>query len=114
VTDRLFVYGTLAPGHPNEHVLADVHGEWQPASVRGRLLQEGWGAAVGFPGIVVDEHGPEVHGQLFSSEDLPSHWQRLDDFEGVGYDRVSTTITLRGGRTVEAYIYVLRGTTGTP
>ena len=32
---RLFVYGTLAPGRPNEHVLADVPGEWEPATVMG-------------------------------------------------------------------------------
>ena len=46
MVDRLFVYGTLAPGRPNEHILADVAGEWEPASVTGRLLEEGWGAAV--------------------------------------------------------------------
>jgi gamma-glutamylcyclotransferase (GGCT)/AIG2-like uncharacterized protein YtfP len=33
VTDRLFVYGTLAPGRPNEHVLADLGGTWEPAYV---------------------------------------------------------------------------------
>jgi gamma-glutamylcyclotransferase (GGCT)/AIG2-like uncharacterized protein YtfP len=49
--DRLFVYGTLAPGRPNEHILANVAGEWEPASVTGRLLEEGWGAAAGYPGM---------------------------------------------------------------
>ena len=67
MTQRLFVYGTLAPGRANEHVLADVPGTWELATVRGRLLQQGWGAEVGFPGIVLDEDGPEVHGMLFSS-----------------------------------------------
>lgn len=109
VTERLFVYGTLAPGRPNEHVLAGVTGEWQPATVRGELRQEGWGAAIGFAGIVLEERGPEVHGMLFSSEGLRDHWRRLDDFEGDGYERVLSTVTLQDGGTALAYIYVLRG-----
>jgi|GEM_PF-3969694 len=40
-------YGTLAPGRPNEHVLVEVPGHWEPATVKGTLLQEGWGAADG-------------------------------------------------------------------
>lgn len=107
MTYRLFVYGTLAPGRPNEHVLADVPGEWQPATVAGRLFQEGWGAAAGYPGIVLDEHGDEVYGFLFSSESLDQHWARLDEFEGEGYERVLTLAKLQDGATVEAYIYKL-------
>jgi len=109
MTYRLFVYGTLAPGRSNEHVLADVPGTWEPATVTGRLLLEGWGAAAGFPGIVMDEHGPEVHGFLFSSEGLDEQWHRLDEFEGDGYQRVLTTAKLARGRSAEAFIYVLRG-----
>ena len=104
---RLFVYGTLAPGRPNEHVLADVSGTWEPATVTGTLLQEGWGAAVGYPGIVLDERGGEVEGFLFSSQSLVDHWTRLDEFEGEGYDRVLTTVKLRDGTAVDAYIYRL-------
>ena len=62
MTDRLFAYGTLVPGRANEHVLADVSGTWEPASVKGTLFQEGWGAAAGYPGVVLDEIGGEVHG----------------------------------------------------
>lgn len=104
---RLFVYGTLAPGRPNEHVLADVPGEWEPATVTGTLLQEGWGAAAGYPGIVLDEHGGEVKGFLFNSEGLAEHWARLDEFEGEGYERVLTTVKLKDGTAVDAYIYRL-------
>ena len=108
MTDRLFVYGTLAPGRPNEHVLADVPGEWEPATARGDLLQEGWGAAAGFPAIILNEHGPEVPGFLFSSDHLSEHWHRLDDFEGGGYERTTTSVTLGRGEKAEAHIYVLR------
>lgn len=108
MTHRLFVYGTLAPGRPNEHVLADVLGEWEPATVTGTLLQEGWGAAIGYPGIILDKHGGEIEGFLFSSERLIEHWSCLDEFEGEGYERVLTTVNLKDGTSVDAYIYRLR------
>ena len=107
--DRLFVYGTLAPGHPNERVLAQVSGSWEPAVVRGKLLEEGWGAAVGYPGIVLDEQGDEVHGLVFTSRELAAHWARLDAFEGEGYERVLVSAELQDGTRVEAYIYKLSG-----
>jgi len=107
MTHRLFVYGTLAPGRPNEHVLADVPGDWEPATVTGTLLQEGWGAAAGYPGIVLDGRDEEVKGFLFSSESLAEHWARLDEFEGEGYERVLATVKLKDGTAVDAYIYRL-------
>ena len=107
MTDRLFVYGTLAPGRPNEHVLAEVPGRWEPATVKGTLFQEGWGAAVGYPGIILDDLGGEVHGFIFSSDELSAHWARLDEFEGDGYERVVTSAKLGDGTVVKAHIYVL-------
>ena len=105
--DYLFVYGTLAPGRPNEHVLADVKGDWIPATVRGTLYEEGWGAAQGYPGIVLDDSQSAVDGLLFASEMLSQHWRRLDDFEGDGYRRVTTEAVTNDGKTVQAHIYVL-------
>ena len=105
---QLFVYGTLAPGRPNEHVLAEVPGTWQPAVVAGRLLEQGWGATLGYPAIVLDGHGPGVHGFVFASDRLSEHWERLDAFEGDGYERVVTAADLDDGGRVDAYIYVLR------
>src|SRR5687768_16518407 len=107
MTHRLFVYGTLAPGRPNAHVLADVPGEWETATGTGTLLQEGWGAAAGYPGIVLDPHGAEVEGFLFSSERLAEHWARLDEFEGEGYERVVTAVKRKDGTVVDAYSYKL-------
>jgi gamma-glutamylcyclotransferase (GGCT)/AIG2-like uncharacterized protein YtfP len=111
MTHRLFVYGTLAPGRPNEHVLSGVPGVWEAATVRGVLHEHGWGAVMGYPALVMDEQGPEVDGFVFTSDGLDEHWERLDDFEGDGYERMMTVATLRGGETVEAHIYVLRGAT---
>ena len=105
---RLFVYGSLQPGGPNEHVLAGITGEWERASVAGKLLKKGWGAKMGYPGLVLDEAGNKVHGQLFSSIDLNASWGYLDEFEGNEYHRVTTDVTLASGKQVQAYVYVLR------
>ena len=106
--ERLFVYGTLAPGRPNEHVLAEIEGTWEPATVTGTLRQEGWGAELGYPGIVFDDAGDEVQGFVFSSDRLSDLWPKLDAFEGEAYKRVLIDVKLTDGRTVEAYIYALK------
>ena len=36
--------------------------------MRGELLPEGWGAALGYPVIILSEDGPEVAGFVFSSD----------------------------------------------
>ena len=107
--ERLFVYGTLAPGRPNEHVLGEIDGSWEAATVTGTLRQEGWGAEMGYPGIDLDDQGDEVQGFLFSSEKLSDHWAKLDEFEGEVYERVFTVVKLTNNRTADAYIYTLRG-----
>ncbi len=108
MTERLFVYGTLQPGGPNEHVLADITGEWHTAYVKGRLVEDGWGASMGYPALVVDEEGGEVHGQVLTSNELVDHWARLDAFEGDEYQRTVVTVTLTNGETVDANVYVMR------
>lgn len=108
MTKRLFVYGTLAPGRPNDHVLEPIDGTWKKATVRGNLRAEGWGADIGYPGIVLDEEGEEIEGHLFISENLPNHWDAIDEFEGEGYERVATQATLEDESSVDAYIYVLQ------
>lgn len=106
--DRLFVYGTLAPGKPNEHILANIGGAFEPASVKGTLHQEGWGAALGYPGIELDERGSDVEGFLFSSENLSKHWKYLDDFEGEGYQRKIAEVKLKDGTILDAYVYTIK------
>jgi gamma-glutamylcyclotransferase (GGCT)/AIG2-like uncharacterized protein YtfP len=68
VPQRLFVYGTLAPGRANAHVLADVPGDWAPAIVTGTLVQQGWCTSLGYPGIVLDDGLDLVEGFLFTSD----------------------------------------------
>ncbi len=113
--NRLFVYGTLAPGESNAHVLRGLPGRWSAASVRGRVIAVvDSGPACGYPGIVLDEAAGLVRGLLFSSERLPAHWARIDRFEGEGYERVLTRAALAGGAVVDAWVYRLRLTPPIP
>lgn len=106
---RLFVYGTLAPGCPNHHLLQPVPGKWEPATIRGTLTRGGRGSALGYPGVVLDQSDSEVPGYLFSSYRLHHAWKRLDEFEGNGYLRKTVTVTRRDGSRVKAQVYALRG-----
>jgi len=105
---RLAVYGSLAPGRVNHHELANVKGRWLRGTVRGKLTDAGWGAALGFPGLILDPSGSPVEVYLLESLELPDHWARLDEFEGTGYRRVVTKVRLADGD-VNAQIYVVAG-----
>ncbi len=105
VDTRLAVYGTLAPGQPNHHELDGMGGTWRPGTVKGRLVSEGWAADQGYPALVLDPAGDLIAVQLFTSPDLPAHWQRLDEFEGEEYCRKVTRVDTGNGL-IDAWIYV--------
>lgn len=108
---RLFAYGTLAPGRPNAHILADVPGTWEPATMTGRLVHDGWGSALGYPALVLDpDTSHVVSGMLLTSDALAAQWDRLDDFEGAGYERVTVEVTTADGTSRSAQTYVHRAT----
>lgn len=106
--NKLFVYGTLCPGQSNAYLLENIGGTWEKGVVRGTLHPEGWGAALGYPAIILDEKGAIVEGFLFSSEKLMDNWKALDEFEGEAYERLMTDVELENKTIVEAYIYALR------
>ena len=110
---RLATYGTLAPGRPNHHHVSALDGRWLRGHVRGTLIDAGWGADYGFPGIVLDRAGEDVIVDVLESPDLPAHWSRLDEFEGPAYERVTTTAFTRHGQ-LEVSIYVLAETPPNP
>ena len=94
---RLATYGTLAPGRVNNDRLADLKGFWRQGTVRGRLVEAGWGAELGYPGLILDPSGQVIEVYIFESSELPNHWLRLDEFEGVGYRRVVTQVCTVAG-----------------
>lgn len=109
IDTRLATYGSLAPGRPNHDQLFNLTGHWQKAWVRGRLVQDGWGAAIGYPALVLDPEGEAIEVSLFTSRDLLTSWERLDAFEGAGYRRARVEAKI-GDATVEAWIYVSAST----
>lgn len=84
---RLFVYGTLAPGRENHYMLEEVSGFWQPATLSGFLVDDGWGASMGYPGIIPSVEGKESEGVVYSSVALKGLRARIDAFEGNEYQR---------------------------
>lgn len=105
--ERLFVYGTLAPGRSNHHLLADASGTWCQATLRGRLFEAGWGAAEGYPAIRPDPAGKPVAGYLLTSAHLREYWTMLDHFEGDGYVRQLAPVATLTGQVLEAWVYAL-------
>lgn len=106
--ENLFVYGTLGPGRPNEHILSNIGGTWREASVIGLLKDQGWAAEMGYPGLELNDVGTEISGFVFSSENLSKHWHSLDEFEGSAYLRVVTKVRLANGSFIDAHLYTLR------
>lgn len=107
MNDKLFVYGTLGLGRPNEHILKKIGGSFEEASIIGILHNEGWGAEMGYPGLTIDTEGGKIAGFLFSSDKLNEHWSELDDFEGEAYERVLTKVKLKNS-IVEAFVYTIK------
>lgn len=106
--ERLFVYGTLAPGRQNAGQLAKVTGHWQPASATGYYDVLGWGKTEGYPGAVIDPQGQQIAGWLLTSSQLYRHWKRLDQFEGRYYQRLVTRVVTARGRHIRAHIYCVK------
>ena len=105
--DRLFVYGTLAPGQVNHDVFEGIPGSWEAATLTGRLVDAGWGSEMGCPGIVPSTDGEEVAGFVFASDRLSELWSMLDDFEGGEYSRKLVKVRDEHGIYIDAYVYAL-------
>jgi gamma-glutamylcyclotransferase (GGCT)/AIG2-like uncharacterized protein YtfP len=106
----LAVYGTLAPGQPNHHVVAPLGGEWTDGLIEGNLLPVGWGAALGYPGFRPRVGGDAVAVQVLTASSLATAWPALDHFEGPGYQRILVPIfstELGAGQVDERRLYTV-------
>ena len=106
--ELVFVYGTLRRGGSNAFRMegAEFVGE---GFVRGELYAISW-----YPGLVLDDHGGEVKGDVFRvGSDL---LRALDDFEGLSageiegseYRRLEARLFLDGvatGEIVRGWVY---------
>lgn len=100
---RLVSYGTLRPGECNHHIVADVKGEWIPGIVRGSLAVE-----FGYLVLSWDEEGEDIEVLVLNSRALPSHYPRIDEFEGTNYSRALVPVHLQDGRIQVCNVYVKR------
>lgn len=105
----LIIYGTLAPGKPNHKIITHIKGEWKSATIKGKLENEGWGAAMGFFGFkhTTPEEATVIDCWVLISDELVANWKMLDDFEGAGYKRILTSYTLNNNETGVGYIYAV-------
>lgn len=101
--DRLFIYGTLLPDlvRPPFDVLVAKLTPLGAATIRGRLYDLG-----PYPGLVLDETGARVHGEVFALPDDPALLASLDDYEGsCHYRRVECRAMAESGETVTGWVY---------
>ena len=80
---------------------------WQEGFIRGLLHPNGYGPTVGYPVVELGKPVESIRGFLFISGALPGYWPTLDDFEGEGYRRVKTIVTLQNTSRLEAFTYAL-------
>lgn len=95
-SERLAVYGSLAPGRENYHVVQPLGGEWSEGVVEGDLTRYGWGSAIGYPALRLRPGGPAVAVRVLESGALPLAWPGLDEFEGTEYRRVLVPVWSSG------------------
>lgn len=106
---RLIIYGSLAPNRPNHHHVEPIRGVWQTGTIKGKLVNIGWGASMGYKGFVhcpVEEQ-ETIQAFILFSEEFEAHWQRLDEFEGEEYQRQFALYELDNGTIGVGFIYAL-------
>jgi gamma-glutamylcyclotransferase (GGCT)/AIG2-like uncharacterized protein YtfP len=100
VTDRLFVYGSLAPGHDAWSVLEPwVVGAPDADAVPGRLYDTGRG----YPGATFEPGAGLVHGTVVVLREPEVALAALDRYEGDEYARI--TVRTRAGVDVASYAW---------
>jgi gamma-glutamylcyclotransferase (GGCT)/AIG2-like uncharacterized protein YtfP len=107
VSRHLIVYGSLAPGGLNHGLVSELEGEWIRGWVTGELLERGWGAAMSYPALRWCPEGKDVDAFLFVSPELPEHWPRLDEFEGLEYRRILVPFWAADGQVRVGNVYAM-------
>lgn len=87
-------YGTLKPGEANHWVVKKLGGSWYHGVIRAWQFDISWGAATGYPGIVLDPDAPECDVVVLVADKLEGYWHEIDRFEGEGYRRVPVEVVL--------------------
>lgn len=101
--DRLFVYGTLLCPKIMEQV-SGLSLPATPATLSG--FQRLPVRDEPYPALI-PKRGQTTSGSVYSGI-TPAAWRRLDDFEGIYYERQLVTVQLVAGESRMAFTYVLR------
>jgi len=103
----LIIYGSLAPGEANHHIISHINGIWLKAFVNGLIIDNGWSTRTGYPEFQrMDDASERVEVLAFVSEDLDTYWDQIDEFEGTEqYKRVTISCELENGKVMDAFIY---------
>lgn len=106
----LIIYGSLAPGEKNHHIISHIKGSWHKATIQGRIIDNGWSDnRSGYPEFQKVENGEAANTlsvMAFISSELDAHWKLLDDFEASeNYSRVRISCKLENGEQKDAFIY---------
>lgn len=103
------VYGTLAPNRPNHSKIEHIKGKWVKGNVKGKLVNEGWGAELGYCGFKHSHLNEQVNieAYILFSEELVDNWSYLDEFEGDGYKRILAKFELENGEVGVGNIYAI-------
>ncbi len=108
--ERVFLYGTLRPGHAPPEI-ADAVSRLRrigSGTIRGRLHDLG-----AYPGVVLDDAAAEVRGEVFAVPDAVTLAQ-MDTYEGYYagnaagslFLRVKVEVALDDGASEACWIYV--------
>jgi gamma-glutamylcyclotransferase (GGCT)/AIG2-like uncharacterized protein YtfP len=110
--NSIIVYGTLAPNKPNHSKIEHINGRWSKGIIKGKLVEEGWGAELGYFGFKhssIDEQ-ENIEAYILFSDELINNWTYLDEFEGNGYRRMLAKFELENGEFGVGNIYAINDT----
>src|SRR3990172_8794843 len=96
---KLVVYGTLAPGAPNESILKNIDGVWQDCQIKGEIKIHN-----GLKHFKWNINADEIDTKMFISKSLPEKLPSIDKFEGSKYHRILISVKVED-RWVIANIY---------
>ena len=106
MTHRIFVYGTLKRGYPNNPLLEGSEFRGEAVTVPAYKM-----VATSFPVIMPDPSGKPVAGEIFTVDDATL--ARLDQLEreGRSYDRVmiDAALPLSNGKRLPTRVFIYVG-----
>lgn len=88
-------------------LVAHLEGEWWEGWVAGELQDRGWSAAMSYPALRWCPEGGKVTAHLLVSSELPEHWHRLDEFEGLEYSRILAPFWTADGQLWVGNVYAV-------